>query len=760
MEKSIEHLTSSILEKFPAGKEVHTLSDLSALNLPAFLMKQISNQLFLNFSKSLPFPQSEWADLNTENIYASWELFKNSAKSLLLLPAENSEKVIRSSVSVCLSLILRPYRSIPSLLSDDSQRITQELLLQRSSRITLNSYLAWGLLRYMEKKEIEKMDRTDAEQIVRKIDEKLMRGYHPLNWLSLVKPLYEMFDEDPDHTLIQLFFEERACFSYAREFEAFGKKVGERAFVEILSSPSLIQVEGYGEPQKSLFEQIEPQPPAEEPKNERQYESFYETAQTRSDSSHPPVDYDEETTSVVEQYQQSRDEEENEPVESQPADPLHDALEKEKDPSPSRGAGESDSVKSDPMQSGADQLIAEETSEKILDEEEKGAFDEHESEPEEGHETFRQEEEDPGLNRSVESDGVKSDPIEDSTERVTAQVTVEDSLDTLDEDEAPDEEMSDAEKEESDTDKVGTLADTFDAIEAVESDQLDESSEVEIQRVDNEPWITEEEIGEETAPWEDSDDTEQFMDSDSESDTQKEEEILLNRFMFDDSSRESDDSWFESGAEGTTIYDELQLTVGGNEPDIPDLFSSQKVEDPEKPSQDPESENSKEFVSTADGEIPEDEAAADPDSENSDDLPMWQSFLGRDEPEREPPFLLDVEDKKYPDPDEKEPETDEYGYITEPIFDLTREEPEPSELIGDLSGWMSDASEQFIDELFGGSEEAYEEALVKILEFDEWKQATRYIEREVFSRNRVDIYDETAVDFTDRLHTFFIENRS
>lgn len=740
MEKSIEHLTKSILKKFPAGKEVYTLSDLSALNLPAYLLKQITSQLFQYFVDSLRFPKSEWANLNTDNVNASWDHFKNSAKSHLLLPAEKSETVIQAAVSDCLSLILRPYRSIPSLLSADGNVITKEVLLQRSSRITLNSYLAWGLLRYMEKKEIEEMDITDAEQVVRKIDEKLTRGYHPLNWLSLVKPLYEMYEEDPEHSLIQLFFEERACYTYAREFEAFGNKVGERAFVEILSSPSLIQVEGYGEPQQSLFEQMPSQSPAEKPENEREDESLYETAQTRSESTQPPVDDDEETTSVVEQYQQSRDEEESEPVGSQPKDPLYDAPQEEEDPSPSRGVGKSDSVKSDPIQSDANQAAAEETSEKILDEEDRGAFYEQENQPEEGNKAF---------------DGEDSEPEEEK------------GAFSQEEKEPFGEEIPAVEVDE--YDRVGTLADTFDA---TESDQPDERTDGGSEGSDQEYWVSGEEKREETAPWEGSDETEHFMEmeSDSELNSEEEEEILLNRFVFDDTSRESEDFGFDSEEEGNTIYDELQLSVGGDETDMPDLFSSPKARDPEQLPEDPESVNLEGFTSAEDGEIPEDkqenlqdQATADlklHEPDDSEDLPMWQSFLGRDEPEREPPFLLDVEDKKNPDSDNKEPETDEYGYITEPIFDLSSEEPEPGELIGDLSGWMSDASEQFIDELFGGSEEAYEEALVKILEFDEWRQATRYIEKEVFSRNRVDIYDETAVDFTDRLHTFFIENRS
>ncbi|MEX0944959.1 MAG: hypothetical protein WD513_00815, partial [Balneolaceae bacterium] len=112
---------------------------------------------------------------------------------------------------------------------------------------------------------------------------------------------------------------------------------------------------------------------------------------------------------------------------------------------------------------------------------------------------------------------------------------------------------------------------------------------------------------------------------------------------------------------------------------------------------------------------------------------------------------MDVEDKE---------RLDEDGFIEEPIYDLTKEEPAIEQKIGGLNEWMLDEKDTFIEELFGDSEDAYEQALADIIEFEDWKQASRYIEKEIFTRNRIDVYDEIAVDFTDRLHSYFLENKS
>jgi hypothetical protein len=85
--------------------------------------------------------------------------------------------------------------------------------------------------------------------------------------------------------------------------------------------------------------------------------------------------------------------------------------------------------------------------------------------------------------------------------------------------------------------------------------------------------------------------------------------------------------------------------------------------------------------------------------------------------------------------------------------------PESSRAEG-LKNWIGDNSGRFIKELFQGSEIAFEEAIEEIAEFSEWKAATRYIEKEIFSRNLIDMYDEVAVDFTDQLHSYFMEIKS
>jgi hypothetical protein len=61
------------------------------------------------------------------------------------------------------------------------------------------------------------------------------------------------------------------------------------------------------------------------------------------------------------------------------------------------------------------------------------------------------------------------------------------------------------------------------------------------------------------------------------------------------------------------------------------------------------------------------------------------------------------------------------------------------------SAWQRDT---FIEKLFSGSAESYFDALDRILKCPDWRSASEIIADDVFRANRVDIYDEAAIDFT------------
>lgn len=221
---------------------------------------------------------------------------------------------------------------------------------------------------------------------------------------------------------------------------------------------------------------------------------------------------------------------------------------------------------------------------------------------------------------------------------------------------------------------------------------------------------------------------------------------LHSKFMFDDDS-EQDESIEEPKAD--VKFDE--------EPEIEDHQPEVKVDEDEVDDETPIFEvfgghngNEDDEESTVFGDIvlsetdipdveEEPEKILSEEEMEEEESPIWQAFLSGEE---------------------ENDKIDEEGFIDDPIIDLTKDDSDESEEVEKLSGWLMDDKTRFVAEIFGGSENAYEQSIGELVSFDNWKDASRFIEKEIFSRNMVDMYEEAAVDFTDRLHTYFKEFKS
>jgi len=146
------------------------------------------------------------------------------------------------------------------------------------------------------------------------------------------------------------------------------------------------------------------------------------------------------------------------------------------------------------------------------------------------------------------------------------------------------------------------------------------------------------------------------------------------------------------------------------------------------------------------------------ETDDEEDVPIWRAFLEREDLSRA------IEDEDSSDSRAKSVEAEKLQLadkLADSFFgSYDEDDDQNSEATAEeLMKWISDERKRFVDGIFSGSEKAYEESLEDIALLDDWKSASRFIKDEVFNRNHIDIFDEVAVDFTDRLHTFFKERK-
>jgi len=201
--------------------------------------------------------------------------------------------------------------------------------------------------------------------------------------------------------------------------------------------------------------------------------------------------------------------------------------------------------------------------------------------------------------------------------------------------------------------------------------------------------------------------------SDSEFEESSKEEI-----MQEETNESEEDAYNE---EFYSEFESLQKKLPEDQPLI-DLYSSDT--DIEEEQEIPAEEKPK-----------EEDIESDP---NEEEVPMWKTF-SRDDTEDELPV-------RHADSGNKNP------FIRVKMF----EPPIPENATQLLMDHLSEMRESYVSELFAKDDSAYDYSIDQIAHFSNWREAGRYLTNEVFKRNTIDMYSDTAVDFTDKLHKFFI----
>ncbi|MFK7844078.1 MAG: hypothetical protein AB8G77_02165 [Rhodothermales bacterium] len=112
-----------------------------------------------------------------------------------------------------------------------------------------------------------------------------------------------------------------------------------------------------------------------------------------------------------------------------------------------------------------------------------------------------------------------------------------------------------------------------------------------------------------------------------------------------------------------------------------------------------------------------------------------------------PPSPYGAQDKPSVFPDAVPPSAEPYQHV-DPEPTLTPLEALEHTVLG---GFGANNREMFVEHLFSGSNEAYEDLLTSLTELNSWEEASQLIAGEVFKKNQVNIYSPAAIMFTESI---------
>ncbi len=611
MERIVRHITQQLVDRLPKRKDFFTPDELRELEIPEFIVERIEVEMERNLDDSVVPPYTEWADMNNETVLEAWEQFINAILAEARMPKIYAQSVFETAVADTVEILMQPRRNIKDAIFGPDKALDLKTIEKRIKAVTVYKHLSSAVLRYMNRRNLQALTYEQCENIINKVDEKLVANYNPLNWAQLLSPLFQLLGNNVDTDLLRLFFEDKGRKRIARKFDLLNSSVSKTQVIEILSAPDLLDLEGYEDPQNKLF--------AGDSASEK-------------DKNLPGI--------------------ENLRKHLFPDGPeLNIELGDIKFESPAKEKSKEERESDDAILSTFHKRRSYYSPEEMEgDEEELSGL----NQPEAKEDKVNTEKEIPETVINKTDSEERDEPISEEDEPVSE------------------------EKKKADEDY---LKNDF---------EIEEKPEADEDKPLHKLFLLDEEVVEK----------EEFSDASDEDESLDDQESLNSIFVTEEHDIEE-------------ISDEAEKRF--DEPEIVEEHSGE------------------------------------------DDHPMWKRFLSVED------------DSEIKEPDEKE-KSDDTNFKTKntsgaqilnltSIYDEEVEENDEDD-IQKLHDWLSSERKRFIRVIFNDSEKTFISAMEEISAYDDWKGASKYIEKNIFSRNMIDMYSDEAVDFTDRLHSFFKEYKS
>lgn len=285
MRQSIQQITQRLIDRLPENDQYYRIEELRSWEFPSFIVQRISVELKRNLSDSMSIPKTDWANTSADVLLDAWQQFIDDIEDEARLPASYAQAVIETAVSDVIEILVQPRKNVPEVIFGANDELSAEQLHQRLGAVVVYRHFAVVLSRYMQKKDLETLSKERCSTIITKADEKLTLRYSPLNWAQMLEPLFQLQDDSIDTNLLRLFFEDKKMPRIARKFDLMNTVLSRAEFIEVLSSPELLDFEGYEDEQSSLFVD---QPPAK--KEEGDSDSQAAVPEEKNESVHQAVD--------------------------------------------------------------------------------------------------------------------------------------------------------------------------------------------------------------------------------------------------------------------------------------------------------------------------------------------------------------------------------------------------------------------------------------------------------------------------------------
>lgn len=296
MSNALQSIVDRLIAQLPDTLSYLTTDDLLAAGWPEVLVTRINVELERNLAESVGLPESDWANMHAESVQDAWLQFLGAIRAETRLPISYVRPVLETSIEDVIELLSQPLTALPDYLYGSLPSLSRDHLAARVAKTGVYPQLTHALVRYLDRKQLDALSKTDAARILRLVDAKLSESHTALNWGQMLAPFFELMPEGVEPDWLAAFFRERGMTAEARAFATYDRRVDASKLIELLSQP--FEDVDDEEPEEVAVPVVAAPEPEPEPEPEPQHEIEAEPEPEPEPEVVTPAEIDPEPMSV------------------------------------------------------------------------------------------------------------------------------------------------------------------------------------------------------------------------------------------------------------------------------------------------------------------------------------------------------------------------------------------------------------------------------------------------------------------------------
>ncbi|MBN8587026.1 MAG: hypothetical protein J0L94_01765 [Rhodothermia bacterium] len=216
LQETSHNLYHQLLAAFPAVKAYRPI-DFSTPEMPPDIGHFLQKALVHRASFELEHFTSPWFRMDASGIAETFALLRKQLGEFAQFPAEDWAAALENATGIVLSYLVRPSHTLVGFVfGRQNDALAPEVVLRRMQYFAAYPYFTEILSAFLERKQGEVLAKERCLDLFSQIDRKMVEGYDVPHWLTLLKPLFEVFRFiNPDGsnavptTLLAVFFQDK-----------------------------------------------------------------------------------------------------------------------------------------------------------------------------------------------------------------------------------------------------------------------------------------------------------------------------------------------------------------------------------------------------------------------------------------------------------------------------------------------------------------------------------------------------------------------